>query len=91
LAPNRADLNSQAICKARHQVVFAKTHSNVAFGSICYRPRLGRVWPKPVTWQAGVAAWKQPLAGCDKLRTQLKVTQNAAAAVAQEDERLWNV
>jgi hypothetical protein len=33
LAPNRADLSSEAICKARHQVVSTKTDSNVASGS----------------------------------------------------------
>jgi hypothetical protein len=33
VAPSRADLNSEAICKARHQVVFTKTGSNVASGS----------------------------------------------------------
>ncbi len=33
MAPNRADLNSEAICKARHQVVSTKTDSNVASGS----------------------------------------------------------
>ena len=32
--PNRADLNSEAICKARHRVVFTKTDSHVASGSI---------------------------------------------------------
>ena len=32
LAPNRADLISEAICKARHQVVFTKTDSDVASG-----------------------------------------------------------
>ena len=34
MASIRADLNSKAICKARHQVVFTKTDSNVASGSI---------------------------------------------------------
>ena len=33
MAPNRADLNSEAICKACHQVVLTKTDSNVASGS----------------------------------------------------------
>jgi hypothetical protein len=33
VAPSRADLNTEAICKARHQVVFTKTGSNVASGS----------------------------------------------------------
>jgi hypothetical protein len=34
LAPNRADLNSKAICKARYQVLCTRTDSNVASGSI---------------------------------------------------------
>jgi hypothetical protein len=42
VAPSRADLNSEAICKARHQIVFTKTGSNVASGSISDRPRDGR-------------------------------------------------
>ena len=33
MASSRADLNSEAICKARHQVVFTKRGSNVASGS----------------------------------------------------------
>ena len=33
MAPSRADLNSKAMYKARHQVVFTKRGSNVAFGS----------------------------------------------------------
>jgi hypothetical protein len=33
MAPSVANLNSEAICKARHQVVFTKTDSNVATGS----------------------------------------------------------
>ena len=36
MAPSRADLNSAAICKARHQVVFTKTDSNVASGSFAH-------------------------------------------------------
>ena len=30
MAPGRADSNSEAICKARHQVVFTNGGSNVA-------------------------------------------------------------
>ncbi len=31
--PNRVDLNSEVICKARHQVFFTKSGTNVASGS----------------------------------------------------------
>jgi len=52
VAPSRADLNSEAICKARHQVVFTKRGSNVASGSrtdLCgMRPgAVARVMPEP--------------------------------------------
>jgi hypothetical protein len=33
VALSRADLNSEAICKARHQVVYINTGSDVASGS----------------------------------------------------------
>ena len=33
MAPSRSDLNREAICKARHQLVFTKGGSYVAAGS----------------------------------------------------------
>jgi hypothetical protein len=49
LAPNRADLNNEAICKARHQVVFTKTDSNVALG---------------IAWSNAVEAYSEKASYC---------------------------
>ena len=66
MAPSRADLNSEAICKARHQVVFTKRGSNVASGSNYDRRRSSSTRPIPELDQRTLclALDAFPRAGC---------------------------
>jgi hypothetical protein len=72
LAPNRVDLNSKVICKARHQVSFTKSSTNVASGVVSAHRWMGASRREAVIVQTirqaafskrkhgGVRGWSNP-------------------------------